>query len=164
MLPEMSALQFLVVRLLFAGAQSGSQLRERMREAGVKIGPPAFSRLMDRMENANYLCMQTEEGPKGCRYVRPRRFVVTELGVALWRQARAFYAAGGEPPAELVTIATEEARLAHLPRRQRRAIIRRRVERQMKGPIMRYLRALARNGGDGGFADGIDETAEDAEG
>jgi DNA-binding PadR family transcriptional regulator len=99
MLPEMSGLQFLVVQLLFAGPQRGEQLRRKMRKAGAKVGPPSFSRLMRRMEQAGYLQTQTEAGPAGCRFVWPRRFEVTDLGVAIWRRVREFYTAGGEPRA-----------------------------------------------------------------
>lgn len=124
MLPEMSGLQFLVVQLLFAGPQSGEELRRRMEEAGAKIGPSSFSRLMRRMEDANYLQAQSEEGPSGCRLVCPRRYEVTDLGVGIWKRVREFYAAGAGPPAELVPIATEEGQLAHLPQKVRRAMIR----------------------------------------
>ena len=139
MLPEMSGLQFLTVGLLFDGPRSGAQLRRRMKAAGAKIGPSSFSRLMRRMEDANYLYAQTEKGPSGCRLVRPRRFEVTDLGVGVWRRVREFYAAADGPPADLVPIATEEGELAHLPRKTRRALIRRRTRRQVKRIFERFL-------------------------
>ena len=49
-LPEMTPLQFLLVRLLFDGRQSGTRLRERLGTAGVKVTRSAFSQLMDRAE------------------------------------------------------------------------------------------------------------------
>jgi hypothetical protein len=132
MLPEMSCLQFLVVQLLFAGPQSGAELRRKMKEAGLKIGPPSFSRLMRRMEAANYVHAQSETTPSGCRFVYPRRFDVTDLGVGVWKQVREFYATAAAPPAELVPIATDEGELAHLPQKERRAIVRRQTSRQAR--------------------------------
>jgi hypothetical protein len=139
MLPEMSGLQFLVVQLLFAGPQSGEELRRRMKDAGAEIGPPSFSRLMQRMEDACYLQAHSESGPSGCRLVRPRRFEVTDLGVGIWKRAREFYAAGAGPPAELVPIATDEGQLAHLPQKARRAILRRRTRRHLERILRRWL-------------------------
>ena len=139
MLPEMSGLQFLVVGLLFDGPRSGAQLRRRMKAAGVKIGPSSFSRLMQRMADANYLYAQTEKGPSGCRLVRPRQFEVTDLGVGIWRRVREFYAAADEPAADLVPIDTDEGKLAHLPRKKRRELIRRRTRRQVKRIFERFL-------------------------
>jgi DNA-binding PadR family transcriptional regulator len=139
MLPEMSGLQFLVVQLLFAGPQSGAELRRAMKKAGVKIGPPSFSRLMRRMEETGYVYAQSEEGPSGCRLVCPRRFEVTDLGVGVWKQVREFYVAGNGPAAELVPIATEEGSLAHLPRKERLAILHRRTSRQIKRIFERCL-------------------------
>jgi len=139
MLPEMSGLQYCVVVLLFDGPQSGKALRRRMKKTGVKIDPPSFSRLMRRLEEAGYLHAQTERGPSGCRLVRPRRFEVTDLGVAVWKQVREFYAAADGPPGDLVPIATEEGGLAHLPRKVRRALIRRRAQRQAQRMVERLL-------------------------
>ena len=141
MLPEMSSLQFLVVQLLLAGPQSGAELRRMMQEAGAEIGPPSFSRLMRRMEETGYVHAQSTGGSSsGCRLVCPRRFEVTDLGVGVWKQVREFYAAGAGPAAELVPIATKEGQLAHLPRKERRAIIRRRTSRQIKRIFERYLK------------------------
>ncbi len=139
MLPEMSGLQFLTVGLLFAGPRSGRELRRRMKTAGAKIASSSFSRLMRRMEEANYLHAETEKGPAGCKLVRPRRFEVTDLGVAVWRQVREFYAAADGPPADLVPIETEEGELAHLPRKKRRALIHRRARRQVNRIFERFL-------------------------
>ena len=139
MLPEMSGLQFLTVGLLFDGPRSGAQLRRRMKTAGAKIGPSSFSRLMQRMADANYLYVETEKGPSGCRLVRPRQFEVTDLGVNVWRRVREFYAAADGPAADLVPIDTDEGKLAHLPRKKRRELIRRRVRRQVKRTFERLL-------------------------
>ena len=139
MLPEMSPLQFVVVQLLFAGPQSGGQLRRRMEQAGVKIGPPSFSRLMLRMETAGYLQAHDEDGPAGCHLVRPRRFEVTDLGVAIWSRVREFYAGWSPPPPELVPIATAEGQLAHLPPKARRSILRRRIRRQCERIVNRAV-------------------------
>lgn len=129
MLPKMSCLQFLVVQLLFAGPQSGAELRRKLNEAGAKLDPPAFSRLMRRMDEVGHAYPQSEDEPSGDRLLCPRRFEVTDLGVALWKEVRAFYTAGNEPPPELVPITTDRSLLPH---RQRLAIIHRRTTRQIK--------------------------------
>ena len=138
-LPEMTALQFLVVGLLFAGPQSGTRLRRRIESSGVKIGPPSFSRLMVRMEEKGYLYAACESTPAGMRYVRPRRFEATDLGVAVWRRVREFYAIAAPPPPELMPIVTEEGQLARFPPKIRRAILRRRVRRKLKRTFGKYL-------------------------
>jgi len=48
-LPEMTALQFLVVHLLLRGEKSGKKLAEALAALGVQHSQPAFSRLMGRM-------------------------------------------------------------------------------------------------------------------
>lgn len=132
MLPEMSGLQFLVVQLLLAGSQSGAELRRMMQEAGAKIGPPSFSRLMQRMEKAGYVQAKLKSTKSARRFANPRRFDVTDLGVALWQQTREFYTTGDDPAGNLVPIITEEGQLAHLPQNHRRALIRRRIHRKVK--------------------------------
>jgi hypothetical protein len=132
MLPEMSSLQFFVARLLFARPQSGEKLRGKMKKAGVKIRPPSFSRLMTRMEQANYLQPEYKEGPNGLRRVRPQRLELTDLGLRIWQRTWAFYAAGDGPPKALVPITTEEGQLADRPRKERRAIIQCRVRRKIE--------------------------------
>jgi hypothetical protein len=102
MVPEMSGLQFFAIQLLFGGPQGGAFLREAMLKKGVKVDPPGFTRLMQRMEKAGYVLTRTEHGPSGCRLVSPRQFEITDLGLSVWRQVRAFYADAAEPPDALL--------------------------------------------------------------
>jgi hypothetical protein len=140
MLPEVTPLQFLVVGLLFEGPQGGEELRRRISACGVPLSPPGFSRLVDRMERLGYLQIFCQNGPRGCRRVFPRRFEVTDLGVAIWTQARDFYASAAPPPAELVAIATAEGKLAHLSRPARRKILTRRARQKVKRIFSRFRR------------------------
>ena len=98
-LPELSPLQFLMIRLLFAGPRTGKELRRLSRAEGVKLSPPSFSRLMQRMERLNYVYAQDEETASGRRYVCPRRFQVTDLGVAVWSRAARVLCNRGSAPA-----------------------------------------------------------------
>jgi DNA-binding PadR family transcriptional regulator len=139
MLPEMSGLQFLVMSLLFAGTQSGQELRRRLGEAGARLGPSSFSRLMTRMEEANYIQARTEHGPNGGRLVCPRQYEATALGVAMWRRAREFYSSAAGPAADFVAAASDEAALSEMPRAARRAILARRDRRKIKRLIERLV-------------------------
>ncbi|MEN6408053.1 MAG: hypothetical protein ABFC77_16485 [Thermoguttaceae bacterium] len=142
MLPEMSGLQFLVVQLLFAGRQTGGQLRRRLGAAGAPISRPSFTRLMHRMENAGYLQAESESGPNGYREVLPRRFEVTDLGVAVWRRVREFYTACEGPPKRLTPIVTEAGELAHLPRAERRKILDERARKCVRELFQEWIDRL----------------------
>ena len=62
MVPEMSGLQYLVVRLLFAGPQSGAELRRRFAPRASTSTRPRSRGSMQRMEDAGYLQAETEAG------------------------------------------------------------------------------------------------------
>ena len=91
------------------------------------------------MEKAGYLQAHIEKGPAGCRFVRPCRFEVTDLGVAIWSRVREFYATSAPPPPELVPIATDEGQLAHLTPKARRTILDRRARRHVEQIFKRAL-------------------------
>jgi hypothetical protein len=140
-LPELSHLQFLMIRLLFAEPRTGKELRRLSKAESAKLSPPSFSRLTQRMERLNYLHSQDELTASGRRYVRPRRFQVTDLGIVVWSRAREFYVTSAPPPPDLVSIATDEGQLAHLPRPDRKRILQRRRRRQIKRIVEKCLPA-----------------------
>ena len=72
------------------------------------------------------------EGPHGCRFVSPRLWEVTDLGLNIWRRVQAFYAAAAEPSDDLAPLATEEGELADMSRKTRRRLIGCRARRQVK--------------------------------
>jgi hypothetical protein len=138
-LPELTPLQFLVLQLLFAGPQGGKDLRRKAKAAGAALSPPSFSRLMHRMNRLGYLQIHDVEEAERFRYVLPRRFELTDLGLALWRRTREFYTRLSDPPDGLKPIVTENGKLAHLSRKERRRVVRRRVRRQARRIIEKAL-------------------------
>jgi len=141
MLPNMTSLQFFTTRLLFDGPHSGPELRRRMNEAGAKITPASFSRLMCRMEEAGFLQVRMEcETSGNAPPVRLLQYQVTDIGVADWRKTREFFAAGDGPPPELVPIATAAGQLGHLTPEERRGLIDQRERTRLKLLVRRILR------------------------
>jgi hypothetical protein len=139
-LPEMPPLQFLVVHLLFAGRQASHELRAKMLAEGVKISQPCFSRLIQRMEFAGYLRVRYETRTFGSRTIRECCLDVTDLGVGVWGRVREFYAQFAPPPRELVPVATKEGQLADLPRQERKDILLRQSEKEIKRVYAGFLR------------------------
>lgn len=139
LMPEMTPLQFLVVRLLFAGPQIGEVLRRKLGAIGIRLSPSSFTRLMERMDRAGYLQLHCRPSAKGCCLARPRCVEVTDLGVAVWTRVREFYALAARPPADLVPIATDEGRLARFPPKVRRAMLRGRTRKQLNRMFRKHL-------------------------
>lgn len=125
----MTALQFLVIRLLFGGQKSGPQLRRELAALGVRRSPAAFSRLMQRLQLQVLVDAKHRSRRRGDTTVRDRRYRVTDLGVITWKAARQFFTQP-PPPEDLVPVATEEGELAAYTPRIRKSIMRRRLAKE----------------------------------
>ena len=138
-LPEMTPLQFLLVRLLFDGRQSGARLRQRLATAGVNVSRSAFSQLMERAVKMRYLCKSHDACRPDGRAGRECSYELTDLGMAVWKLARAFYAQA-DPPPDLAVVETDTAALAHLPHRERSKILYDELHKTIKRTFMAMLR------------------------
>ena len=140
-LPEMSSLQFLVVGCLFSGRQSSVKLRAAINAAGQKISPTSLCKLMCRMEKLNFVCRHYRKTMlRNCR-IRECHYEVTDLGLAIWKKTRAFYADAPLPPAELTPLPTDEGPLADRPRAVRQNILRHRLRKQLQDLFRPLLNA-----------------------
>ncbi len=128
----MTPLQFLVIRLLFAGQRSGPQLRRELAALGVRRSPPAFSRMMQRLESQVFVDCRHRCRRRGDATIRDCRYRVTDLGVIRWKAAREFFCQP-LPPEGLVPVATEEGELDGYSPRARKAIVRRRMAKECPG-------------------------------
>ena len=146
-LPELTPLQFLAISLLFSGEQTSGQLRRRLRQCQGPSTPTAFCMLMRRMQRAGYV-----EGRRGCRRSAGRsspqcRYRVTELGVLLWSRTREFYLALARPPADLEPAPSDQLEFADYPPKQRKALLTRKVARQLNRAVSRIVRHASRSRG-----------------
>jgi hypothetical protein len=84
----MTPLQFLVVHLLFAGRQSGAELRKALKDRGVDHGQSTFSRLMSRLLWQGFVQCDGPGRSAAGQVVRECSYAVTDLGVIAWHQTR----------------------------------------------------------------------------
>ena len=139
-LAKLTALQFVAVHLLFGGPKTPGELRKGLRKLGVKRSLGSFSRLVRRLEWSQCLEVAYDK-PEGGRRLRECRLAVTDIGVMKWNATREFYAGFSRPPAKLVPVETEEGRLAHLPARVRKGILKKRARKEVR----EALEGLARS-------------------
>jgi hypothetical protein len=127
MLPNITPLQYLVLHLLFAGRRSGEQLRRDLRSLGVGQSRAAFSRLMDRLIEANYVCPQPLARNDNGHTVYYRSYEVTDLGVLQWTAARKFYLNLAPPSHDLLPVESQCAELSVYDRQDCETIVKREV-------------------------------------
>jgi DNA-binding PadR family transcriptional regulator len=84
LLPEITALQFLVISLLLSRADEcpGRELRARLLENGVKSTGPQFYQMMSRLEDAGYVEGWYAQKEIEHQVVNERRYRVTAEGRA----------------------------------------------------------------------------------
>ena len=92
-LPDLTALQFLILQHLLHEPMSGRALREELAGDGEKKTGPAFYQLMARMEDAGYVKGWYEQKIVEGQIIRERRYEITPTGVSAWETTRAFYLA-----------------------------------------------------------------------
>jgi hypothetical protein len=123
-MPQLTTpLQYLTIHLLFAGPQTGQQLRHALRAMGVRHTRASFSRLMMRLVEASYVnpqnCVQRSGEQNHCQ----SRYEVTDLGVFVWLDVRRFYLNLAPPSADLVPVVTEVGELAAYDPKLRKTIV-----------------------------------------
>jgi hypothetical protein len=128
MLPKLTPLQYLVLHLLFVGRQSGDQLRRSLKTLGVRQSRAAFSRLIARLVEANYIYPQWDTHCHDGQVVHHRCYEVTDLGVVDWIATHKFYLNLAPPSDDLVPVVTQTGQLAAYDAPLRQAVIRRDVE------------------------------------
>ncbi len=135
-LPEITALQFVVLSLLLAGEQTGRQLRHEVQKWHAGRSPAAFSQLMTRLTHAAYVHVDwhaddaADDAADG-QAARVCRYRVTDLGLIVWQAARRFYAGFDPPRADLQPMATDEAQFAGYPAPQRRAMLKKTIAKTL---------------------------------
>ena len=91
-LPDLTGLQFAAIACLLDGEMSGRKLRAAMKKAKVPMNPPAFYRLMLRLEEADLASGRFKNKTVGAQTVRERLYKITIDGQAALRQAEQFFA------------------------------------------------------------------------
>ncbi len=109
--PKLTPLQYLVLNLLFVGRQSGEDLRRELAGLGIRQSRAAFSRLMARMVEANYVDPQPGTRSVGGQTVRCCRYEVTDLGVLEWLATQKFYVNLAPPSPDLTPVVTQSGQL-----------------------------------------------------
>ena len=138
--PQLTALQFVVVHLLFSGPKGPGEVRKGLRELGLAQSASSFSRLIGRLQCGDCVEAVYEEPVRG-NALGGCRLAVTDMGVAAWKATREFYASRSGPPPELTPVATEAGKLAHYPRRTREKILARRDEKEIREALERLARS-----------------------
>jgi hypothetical protein len=128
MLPKLTPLQYLVLNLLFVGRQSGDRLRRALRALGVRQSRAAFSRLMFRLMEANYVNPEQAVRSDNDQTVHYRCYEITDLGVFDWMAAQKFYLNLPPPSADLVPHVTSSGELAVYDPEIREAVSRRELD------------------------------------
>lgn len=93
MIPDMTALQFFVLRALIDGELSGRDLRERLASEGEKKSLAAFYQLMGRLEEAKFVEGSYVTKVIDGQTVKERRYKISGVGTRAWERAREFYVA-----------------------------------------------------------------------
>ena len=131
-LPTLTPFYFLLLHLLFIGPQTGLQLRQALKELGLKCSPSTFSRTMRAMV---YECQVEQRRmcrPLGDKQVHEKRYEVTDYGVLTWQAAQKFYGHLAPPSADLVPLETERAELSVCDEKTRRRIRARRAKAEFR--------------------------------
>jgi hypothetical protein len=127
---RLTELQFVTVHLLFGGPKTPGELRKALEDVGVGRSVGAFSRLVRRLEwdqCVEVLYTKPYEG----RRLRECRLAATDIAVLRWKATRDFYAGFTPPAAGFRPVVTEEGKLAHLPARVRKGILKKQAKKEV---------------------------------
>jgi hypothetical protein len=111
-LPTLTPRQYLTLHLLFAGPQTGQQLRAALRALDVRQSAAAFSRLMMRLIAANRVVSRSSLSTVADQPVRQNLYLITDLGLLDWIAAQKFYLNLAPPSSDLVPVPTDAGELA----------------------------------------------------
>lgn len=90
-LPELTHLQFLVLEIIGSSTMKGRELRDQLKQHGVKKGGPAFYQLMARLEDAKMVKgWYTQEVIDG-QIIKERCYQLLGNGAKALRSTRDFY-------------------------------------------------------------------------
>ncbi len=111
-LPEITALQFVTLSLLFSGEKTARQLRRQLQKWGGPRTSSAFSQLVGRLQRAAYIDAVREN--RAAQRFSQTRYRLTDLGLIVWQLTRRFYASFDAPPPNFKPVPTDEAQFARL--------------------------------------------------
>jgi hypothetical protein len=131
MLPNLTPLQYLVLHLLFVGRQSGDELRRALRALGVRQSRAAFSRLMARLVDANYVDPRSAVRADAGQTIHFRCYEITDQGILDWTAARKFYVNLAPPSHNLTPVATLEGEMAAYDPKERKSVFRRAIHESL---------------------------------
>jgi DNA-binding PadR family transcriptional regulator len=89
--PDLTALQFLILSALLDHDRSGRDLRAVLEEHGVLKSSPAFYQLMARLEDGKLVEGRYEPKVVDGHTVKERFYHITATGLSAWEAARDFY-------------------------------------------------------------------------
>ena len=92
-LPEITRLQFLVLRSLHGGEQAGLTIRRMLADHGIRRSGPAFYQMMSRLEESGLVRGRYRQKVTAGQTVTERRYQSTKAGSAAWEETCEFYAA-----------------------------------------------------------------------
>lgn len=139
-LPEITALQFVTLSLLFSGEKTAGELRRQLGEWGGPRTAAAFSQLMTRLQRRAYIDV-VRANRTGERFSESR-YRLTDLGLIVWQVTQRFYAGFDAPPADLKPVATDEAEFADRPPAERRKLVTRKYSRVLSRAFRRSLNRM----------------------
>ena len=91
MIPRLTHQQFLVVGALYGAERPGRDLRQVLRDQGVRKSGPAFYQMMARLEDAGLVTGRYDQQIVDGQILRERHYRATGDGLAAWRKSRDFY-------------------------------------------------------------------------
>ncbi len=91
MIPRLTHLQFLVLGILLAKANSGKQVRVELKRHGATKSGPAFYQLMARLEDDGLVRGRYEQEVLDAQIIRERHYEITASGKRAWSSSRDFY-------------------------------------------------------------------------
>ena len=127
MLPKLTPLQYLVLYLLSIATQSGDDLRRALRPLGVRQSRAAFSRLMMRLANANYIDPQHASRCENGQTIHFRRYQITDLGLLECNATHKFFLNLAPLSDPTTSAVTEQGQLAAYDPRTAKAAMQRKT-------------------------------------
>ena len=114
------------------------ELRQSLGAMGVRQSQAAFSQLMLRLLDANYVDSQSVARLVGGQKVHGHCYEITDAGLVEWTSARKFYLNLSPPSADMTSVGTDEGQTLAYDRETRVGMIRREVE----GEVCRFASAV----------------------